>query len=353
MRDVFSKVMLIAIAIILFSCSRGKDETNFCDFPKEESLIPTMRVNLTGLIQPSKIIVSDSLLFVYDRGDESAFLKIYCKKDFHLIKSFGEVGRGPNEFINPVLAFASVPLNSIWLLDVAGSKFYQIDLSELIHKSDLSLKDYSLDYKDFSQLFNSFIPIANGKYYSTGTLNYGRFVTWDSALNIVNLGGEPLKDYGLQEPIRSIFYLNHLCFDSLTNTLYCALARRDRIFKFDINTKVLLDKFSKNYKEKQPVFIGGNNLEQDYLAFAGLKLWRNKLFAPYFGGNFIEINDNNYKIYYPHDVLVFDSNLRPLTVLHFDIDIQGMEIDANGLMYVLTSDIENPIYIYNLKKHIE
>lgn len=353
MRDVFSKVMLIAIAIILFSCSRGKIETNFCDFPKEESLIPTMRVNLTGLIQPSRMVVSDSLLFVYDRGDEAAFLKIYCKKDFHHIKSFGQIGRGPNEFINPVLAFASVPLNSIWLLDVAGSKFYQIDLSDLIHNSDLTLKDYFIEYKDFSQLFSSFIPIADGKYYSTGPLNYDRFVIWDSALNIINLGGEPLKDFGLQEPIRSIFYLNHLCFDSLTNTLYCALARHDQIFKFDINTKVLIDKFSKNYKEKQPVFIGNNNLKQDYLAFAGLELWRNKLFAPYFGENPVEINDNSFKIYYPQNVLVFDSNLNPNTTLHLNIDILDMGIDANGLMYVLTSDIENPIYIYNLKEHMK
>ncbi len=353
MRDVFSKVMLIAIAIILFSCSRGKVENNFCDFPNEESLIPTMRVNLTGLIQPSKIIVSDSLLFVYDRGDEAAFLKIYCKKDFHLIKSFGEVGRGPNEFLNPVLTFASVPLNSIWLMDGAGAKIYRIKLSDLINNSSLILKDYSLEYKDFSQLFSSFIPIADGKYYSTGPLNYDRFVIWDSALNIINLGGEPLKDYGLQEPIRSIFYINHLCFDSLTNTIYCALLHQDRIFRFDINSKRLLDKYGKNFKDVKPEFISSNSLKQDYMAFAGLKMWKNKLFAPYFGGNFVEINDNGFKIYYPQNVLVFDSNLNPYTVLHLNIDILEMGIDANGLMYVLTSDIENPIYIYNLKEHMK
>ncbi|QKG79189.1 BF3164 family lipoprotein [Tenuifilum thalassicum] len=345
--------LFVTTSFILNSCLSNNHETDFADFPEYNEISTANVVQLPSiLIFPNSIRVSDTLLFILDIKDVSGFLKIYSKKDFHLIKTFGEIGKGPNEFLNPHLSYVNTKKNVIFLSDVAGKKLYKIDLKKLIFSKVTTLSDYSISYKEYYQLFSSFALSSDGKFYASGPKGYDRFVLWDSAFNISNLGGKPLEDWDLEEPIRSLFYFNFLVYDSINHSIFCAYLNKDRICKFDINSKKTFEIFGKKHKDKRPESIGLNGLNQDYRAFGDLKIWETNLIAPYLGDNQIYYKNDGYEFVWPQKLLVFDLNLNPKVILKLNHQILSMDIDESGLLYILTPDEENKLYIYNLKKYL-
>ena len=104
------KTVYICLLLLVLSCT-SREKPYSCKlvelqdlntFPVIDLTPTSIALTDTTLLNPEKIWISDTLLIIKDaETDENKFLKYYSLNSFHLLKTYGSMGRGPNEYLTP------------------------------------------------------------------------------------------------------------------------------------------------------------------------------------------------------------------------------------------------------------
>ncbi len=104
------KIVYICLLLLVLSCT-SREKPYSCKlvelqdlntFPVIDLTPTSIALTDTTLLNPEKIWISDTLLIIKDaETDENKFLKYYSLNSFHLLKTYGSIGRGPNEYLTP------------------------------------------------------------------------------------------------------------------------------------------------------------------------------------------------------------------------------------------------------------
>lgn len=104
------KTVYICLLLLVLSCT-SREKPYSCKlvelqdlntFPAIDLTPTSIALTDTTLLNPEKIWISDTLLIIKDaETDENKFLKYYSLNSFHLLKTYGSIGRGPNEYLTP------------------------------------------------------------------------------------------------------------------------------------------------------------------------------------------------------------------------------------------------------------
>ena len=104
------KTVYICLLLLVLSCT-SREKPYSCKlvelqdlntFPVIDLTPTSIALTDTTLLNPEKIWISDTLLIIKDaETDENKFLKYYSLNSFHLLKTYGSIGRGPNEYLTP------------------------------------------------------------------------------------------------------------------------------------------------------------------------------------------------------------------------------------------------------------
>lgn len=104
------KTVYICLLLLVLSCT-SREKPYSCKlvelqdlntFPVIDLTPTSIALTDTTLLNPEKIWISDTLLIIKDaETDENKFLKYYSLNSFHLLKAYGGIGRGPNEYLTP------------------------------------------------------------------------------------------------------------------------------------------------------------------------------------------------------------------------------------------------------------
>lgn len=106
------KYFLYCIVIFVFaSCKNNSIQYNcqiienaeYENYPTVDLAAEEFPLNDSTLLNPRNIWVDDSLLIIFDspENDDNMFLKYYSLNSLQLIRSFGTIGRGPDEYLTP------------------------------------------------------------------------------------------------------------------------------------------------------------------------------------------------------------------------------------------------------------
>ena len=95
-----SRLSYTLLLILSFSCCSGFKEKKF---PQEIVIAYGEKVPFQGVTNPSDLFVVDGYLVVQNFGREDSLFHVYSLQDFSLKNAFGVIGRGPKEFLFPVI----------------------------------------------------------------------------------------------------------------------------------------------------------------------------------------------------------------------------------------------------------
>ena len=124
-----AKISLFVIIFFLFSC-RKKEYFFITEFPVTEKITYTP-VDYFKQIMPRSVIFRDSLMIVTD-WKENPRIKIYNKNTHEYLGNYGEVGRGPSEFLEvDVLNQSGSTQRSFYCYDYRKKQLVDIDVDKI------------------------------------------------------------------------------------------------------------------------------------------------------------------------------------------------------------------------------
>jgi hypothetical protein len=135
----------LLILLIFISCNNNRvdrNQTIFVKSLKTTSLIGR-NICISNVFEPNSLTVQDSFLIIVDAKSEYCF-HIYNTKTFKLVNEFGKRGRGPDEFINPVITSIKSEndgyRDDLIIYDRTRRRLSQINISNKISNPQYKIK---------------------------------------------------------------------------------------------------------------------------------------------------------------------------------------------------------------------
>lgn len=145
----------LCILTMLLSCNDSKD-SKFVSLDSFKSTVVLSHKKIDSINQliPGRICFVDSLMIVTD-WDQNPRIHIYNKNNYSYLGNYGDVGRGPQEFISPECLCQNENDGSVYLNDYGTSKIYKIDLKNIIsnEKSSSIIEEVDMPAKLFYSQF--------------------------------------------------------------------------------------------------------------------------------------------------------------------------------------------------------
>lgn len=206
-------LLIVLISAALLGGCKGKStnsNTFITDaFPKEFDLESHVYDAELFAVQPDITLIADSLIVLITRGVKENFGRIYNIRDnMKQVSSFGNIGRGPLEFLNP------------WLTSSSGNKFiihdkdnHGVSMMEVVDHGDaveVSMKERHeiSNWKPGDTFKITNIIRVGDKYYvgAAGKSKDAYFALLGDTLNLIKYFGDaPLKD-DLNDTEMSVVY---------------------------------------------------------------------------------------------------------------------------------------------------
>lgn len=120
------------ISILLISCGTQHTEIQFTKFPKTFQLKGT-RANIKEIFRFGMVSIYDSVLIISNTFETEKQFHLYDRNSLKYLGSAGQVGRGPNEIVNPGLASLDAKKGLFWFLDIGSRKIWKFDIDSMIH----------------------------------------------------------------------------------------------------------------------------------------------------------------------------------------------------------------------------
>lgn len=338
-------VKAIYFITLLNSCGQNNEIMKFTTFPKVIQMDQYLDSNpvFNDNYRFDNIAILDSTLIILNSQDNYGFIKLYNKNTFESLGSFGRLGRGPNEFINPYYLKVNKKENTLMFVEspkriIVGYKFKDI-----------------LKNKDSNPLFlvkikPELVPVSS--YYMLNDSTFIFSTTSDSSLyTIVNKDGLILHSIGvrnnkynkLKPYTYNSLYTNYFVYNEELNISITGYEKFDLIEKFDFKNNTIQHLFGVNYNNLKPEISSNDDILNNYAALYKIKNDKNYIYAPFLGEPFF--NEENLSVKYGSEILVFDWCLKPIARLSFSCQIKDFEIDGS-LLYIISDNIDNPLLIF-------
>ena len=192
------RLSIMLCAITLFGCASNHEKADSEAFPKEYALKHKKHCDI--LSKQPQLQVADSVLIITTHSHTEKVCQFYSiDGEVKEIGSFGGIGNGPNEFLQPVLTYAErntfgindINLSSLAILQVTKEK-------DTIFVEELKrLKaPYKPSKEDFVPKDIRFVKLGEKNFVSNLNAGNGRFFTlFNSSLQpIIRFGDAPIKD---------------------------------------------------------------------------------------------------------------------------------------------------------------
>lgn len=338
--------MFLAIIMSISACS--SNETNEIVFHKEIKMDKWV-VNpvLADCYNPWDIQVVDSLLFICEPKTAYPFIKVYDKNSFRKVGAFGQQGNGPNEFLNASFIQIDKNYNMLWFVDFPTHTFHGFDIGDVLDTTKVPFPAISIQFDalllptyDFSIMPDTTIIVSTG--------------IGNSLLTIINKNGGVVDSIGISPdkrlPIPNIafndFYYRYTVYSEKQRKIVCAYRYLDKILLYDMNVNKTKQLFGEDYVDYIPDVRGEGNIANNHIGYFGLKESGDCLYALYMGGDY---HNQDITRNYPHEIQVFDWNLKPLVKLTFPDPIIDYAV-KDSMLYLLVANRPNPLLVYQLDK---
>lgn len=341
--------------IVSISCKNSRVYKNQIKYVKniETINLEGQSINIKNIFEPNSIVIKDSFLIILDSKSEYCF-HIFNANTFKPVAQFGRKGRGPDEFMDPVIINEVVntysPERYISVFDRVRRRLSYIYLSELLGTFDYKIKSELLPTEMLKVSNIIFKNDSTALYIPHEEGNPGRF-------SIYNFKNESL----VYTP-----YLPTLGFKVHQNNLYPIYA-----------TSSFCTNKSKNKFVAIPALLG----ELDFYTLSGKYIHttvierrqeiRNAKNAEllfnipgvyYYFSNLVSVDDQIYALIlrkeYPEfssvsnsNIYVFDWDGNPLVCFSLDREISHMAYDPNSKSFIAYSpkDVDLPFIKYDVK----
>jgi hypothetical protein len=317
LRKIISFPFFALFLLILISCS-NVDDYNYLNYQSLKFSKNIKQVKTSIIISkeitnhPTSIGLLDKYIILIDNKADN-IINIYNANSKKLIKSFGHIGQGPEDFFG---AAQVIPINKeiFWIYDLSTCKIKKYNLNELLISNKELLQIIQLDTKNG---FTYQVKIIKDKIYGLGTYFKGRMCVFDMKGHLIkNVGKIPIKfKKEILASTHSHAYQSSFVFNPVTNRICVATRFGTFIEYYDLNGKNVLtlqgpekispqydvvpvkDYFSMSYnKNTRFGYIDicySKKLNLTFLLYSGKYQFKDKL--PNYGNN-IYILDNKNKL---------------------------------------------------------
>lgn len=333
----------LLILILINACSKNK-EYNFKvieSFPIDQKIISEV-VDLDSIPNcPNSIFIIGKYLVMHSRTCDKKLFHAYDKSSFQIIGSFGTIGKGPNELLDPSptgQVVANDTIAGIWIISGSSLNHDLINIEKSLESSQFIIS------KSFK------LPETEG-------VGYGYYVEEDSVV-VNSYAGEKGRFYTRNlktEDTKWVGFIPKVTAEksSLTvgdkSDLYYAvhtLTNENKFFVLGLTEAKRIDVFNNKLEHHVSVLYTDSpkkvNLNNNG-AESGDRLWR-----IYGGHNFIYILYNNWsldgekRVTYPEiHIFSLDGNAVALYKLDVNKFIDDFTVDEeNNSLFFLTNDEE-------------
>ena len=228
------QIILLLVITLLFSCGRHANENVF--ILKDERpyhVLKESRVYEDLALQPSKVLVRDSLLILLD-GSPEGKLKIYDMAT-DMTVSFVNQGRAKGEVLGAFdIDYLSVS-NDVAILDITNSHILMCSLDSIYVEGYYPTRTFNIASSGYS-LVTSF-AVADSLVYLTGCFDDARIIkldVFDQALESKAVYFPNLKDDKLDRFVNQA-YMGTMAFNPNLNkcAIGCRYADQLEIYDFD------------------------------------------------------------------------------------------------------------------------
>lgn len=339
----------LCFILILFSCKPSETKVELKkmdDFPASISMNNYLKNSYeTSLMLNPRFNIIDSIIVVLDKKFTDGFIRIFDSRTLKLISSFGKIGRGPNEYIDPAYIQVDKKRRQIWFIDYPKTTFYCFNLKDaLASDNPPAIHSFSFD--------RNLMPIFNYHFMKNGNILIP--TTTDTCLYTeITKRGEISKTYGvLKEPRKNMsqmeynyFYYRNIAYNEDLNIAVGTYTFLDKIMCYNLNNNSTSYYLGSKYEEIEPE-VGGGNVFNNWQSYT-LQICSTKdfVFASYLGD---EYTLADYSANYPTEIHVFDWNMKPTAKLLFPDPIIKFDINEQGEIFVFANTTEKPFQVYQL-----
>jgi hypothetical protein len=202
-------------------------------------VLPAKIVPLTGMLKPESITVGSDYIYIVDFPG----IYIFNEADFSLVKKFGRIGEGPQEFLQFAAAFAHN--NQLIVCDYVKALFYSLDGK---YKKEIKVPNYI--WRELTPAGNKFVGkgrFDDGKI-DTIVLNIYdanlkfekrlvKYKMWnmDNIIDYRNLQFATYKDKIFVKPFENKFTLD--VYDTTGKKLYSINREYEKVVVSDADTQ--------------------------------------------------------------------------------------------------------------------
>lgn len=316
------KSLTILCCVHLFvGCNGNKGEVSSFRFSEEiELMADSIHVDQIFTIEQWEVI--DELLVILSGEDRPVFLT-YSLPNFKFVESFGNMGRGPEEYLFPRIIKNSK--GGLFIYDVFNKKFQTLTVFEQGH----SIEDAGVLESDF--IINELGHIGGGRFHSMDLAPEHLRI---KILKINSDGVEELSSYEIA-PKNSNTSLCLFSSSNIGNRLAVVYTRKKQVEFYDVDENNQLQKIQ-TYAE------GDYDLSMKH--YEAVTSNSHAFYALYQGETWV-MNQPASGI---STVEIFSKNGEALTQVKLDRPITNIAVDDVGQHLYGTSPLSEDIYIYTL-----
>lgn len=338
-RNYFFSIRFVFFVILFFLFTGCDDNLKFeheyhCDKYLQDSIL------LEACRNPIFINLYDSLIIINDE-EIKQFIKIFNKKGKYLT-GLVQIGKGPDEFINPVC----------FTLDRSGKLWFKEDPTDFY----CGLIDFNsnISFKKMLRYDPDLVMISNPIILNDSTVILSS--TKDSSLfTTLTLGGsassgvvDPLYNAGynriLNQPyLRNQFYYKYLAYNDTLQRMFCAYLRHNKVAMAYLSQGRTEVRAVAQGDDDPPTVVAQNVISQ-FFAYESAIPYGKYIYCSYLGKPFFT---QDYSVVHPSEVHVFDWDLNPVAKLIFESPVADFAL-ADGKMYVISTRERPQILVYQL-----
>jgi len=342
-------VVQLLILLICLSCqTNDKSKTVFIkstDFKKEYSLNYTSSLDYIKQLNPSKLIVSDSLLIVQD-WLENPRIHFYNKYTHNKIAEYGFIGDGPDEYKNPEFngQFFTEDNSLFFLLYEFGyGLFYKIDANAVFDHKPTARKNKFFLNPEIRDADNLFLKANNiiGEAVFNNDIKYFNYSLDQNSFKKLGVNSE--SEFLMKVPTEDKKNIDRslLHYSEKNDKMVAGYVLYNKIIIMNsemVEIKTII--YGENENTPNSISPGSReNIRYFDMPYAGDKY----IYIAHFGKKLTVENE------YDKEILIFDYDGNAVAKLQLNTPLESFTVDEmERKLYVASGSEEQIFFIYDL-----
>ena len=297
-------------------------------------------VNQVFKVSETEMIAKDSILIVKNRNNSDIFM-VYSLPDFKFLKSFGRIGKGPNEFQFPSLVRTENDTILCFIFEQANEKLYSLNKKFKIQELPLKLKEK----KNFSE--NKLYGISSNEFYYVESTKKGKAIFHIESRND-SVSTTLIKNLAFSDKYKNwAAYIGDFGGNKKKNRLVYAYKYFKRLLFYDLKnriSRVISFNLDLNKNSSAISMMSPSNITH----YWGMSAQNKYLYVLYSGRTPIEVtkelNKSSGYIY----VEQFDWNGNPIHKYKLDHWGYFCVNEKENTIYLVSTTAENPFFSYKI-----